>query len=211
MSFIVSKKSFLFFALASALFFSCKKEGDDNLEGRPEEIIDDKHVALDNQYGISAIFPINEWTNSLMDTFPLVTHPYYDPYRSNAIFTARLEDKNENGGYDSEMYFYRFFEKADNSSEAEAYTTKYYKNMYEAFKGLYYTNISNIEPVQVGRAPYEAQYFEVQRDPSQGGGIEHVYLIYNNKTIYGVNIHLTKDKEENLSYFTDILKTLKLE
>lgn len=211
MSFIVSKKSFLFFALASALFFSCKKEGDDNLEGRPEEIIDDKHVSIDNQYGISAIFPINEWTNSLMDTFPLATHSYYDPYRSNAIFTARLEDKNENGGYDSEMFFYRFFEKADNSSEAEAYTKKYYSNMYEAFMGLYYTNISNIEPVQVGRAPYEAQYFEAQRDSSQGEGIEHVYLIYNNKTIYGVNIHLAKDKEENLSYFTDILKTLKLE
>ncbi len=210
MSFIVSKKSFLFFALASTLLFSCKKE-DNILDGKPDEIIDNEHVALDKQYGISAIFPINEWTNALMDTFPLVTHEYYNPYRGNAIFTARLEDKNENGGYDSEMYFYRFFEKANNSSEAEAYATKYRSNMYDAFKGLYYTNISNIEPVQVGRAPYEAQYFEAQRDPSQGGGIEHVYLIYNNKTIYGVNIHLAKAKEENLSYFTDILKTLELE
>lgn len=209
MNFKISAKSFLFLALAITLLFSCKKEDDDFLEGDPTQIEDPDHNALTGQYGINALFPKEGWTNSYLDTFPEIMHSYYDKYRSNAVFAARKEDKIGDLGFDSEMYLMRFYMPASSASEAKEIAKDYKSYLYDAFP--YYQNVSNIEETKIGRDNYEASYFEAQRTPEYGEAIEHVYIIYNNKTLYGVNVLLAKDKEEALDEFLDILKTLKLD
>lgn len=208
-----SKQSFLFLAFACTLLFSCKKEDDDNIQGnvRPEDVVDEDHVALTGLYGIHAIFPAEGWTNSYLDTFPEVMHEYYDKYRSNAVFAARVEDKIGDLGYDSEMYIMRFYMPVESQEKAKEVAKDYRSHMYGAFEGLYYSNISTIETTHVGKKEYEASYFEAQRTESLGESVEHVYIIYNNKTLYGVNILLAKDKEEDLDEFLEILKTLELD
>ena len=75
---LFTRKSFLFLALASTLLFSCKKEDDNTLNGRPEDILDKEHVVLNDMYGITAIFPVDQWTNTYMDTMPTNPDRYFD-------------------------------------------------------------------------------------------------------------------------------------
>lgn len=206
-----SKKSFLLLALLSMFMFSCKHD-DQDPETDPN-LIDSTHVTLENKYGIVATFPTGEWSNSYMDTFPTSKDAYYDEFRSQAIFTGRIADvveKNGKKGYDSGMYFMHFWAAPNSEEEAEAFITKYRKYMFTELVGSYYANITEIEKVNVGAQEYEANYFEAERSTA-GGGKEYVYIIFHNKELYGVNIWLKAGKEENLSEFQDILKTLKLD
>ncbi|MBR3519284.1 MAG: hypothetical protein IKN77_04105 [Paludibacteraceae bacterium] len=212
---LFTRKSFLFLALASTLLFSCKKEDDNTLNGRPEDILDKEHVVLNDMYGITAIFPVDQWTNTYMDTMPTNPDRYFDGYRYNVICASLLSDNNpsESGEprYATTIYFMRFHETMESKEAANSYIQSYKKKMYDDLKNIYYTEVSEPTDTILGKENYTATHFTARRGNDVKEGTEDVYLIYKSPRLYGITIKLDDDmREASLSKCMDILPTVSI-
>ncbi|MCR5496461.1 MAG: hypothetical protein K6F48_01315 [Paludibacteraceae bacterium] len=213
---LFSKRNILFLALASTLFFSCRKNDDDEtFNGRPENIIDKEHVVLNDMYGITAIFPIDQWTNTYLDTMPTNPSSYFDGFRYNAICASLLSDnQQEEGGtplYATTIYFMRFHEKLDNKEAADEYINTFKKKMYNDFIGYCYTEIIDKADTTLGKGNYTATHYIARRGIEFKEGMEDIYLIYKSPRLYGILIKIDDDmRESSLSKCMDILPTVSI-
>ncbi len=218
MKFKISQKHILLLALSCTLFFSCKKddEDDETLNEKPEEIIDKDHVVLNDRYGITATFPIDQWTNTYMDTMPADKNSYFDGFRYNAICASLLCDNMSEEGdtiprYATSIYFMRFHDSIPGQTACDEFIKTYKKKMYDDLKGVYYEQVTEITDTIIGKSAYETKHFVATRGYSLKPGMEDVYLIYQNQRLYGVNIKIDKDlEEESLKKCTDILETISI-
>lgn len=211
----ISKKAILFLALSSTLFFSCKKdEEDDQFQGDPTELKDSTHVMLNDKYGITAIFPVGEWTNDFIDTMPTDPNHYFDNYRYNAVCASLLKDsvinpKDSSVAYLTTIYFRRFLTPINSEEESEEYVNNFKKDMHDAYKGVYYTEIGDIKDTIIGSKDYKASYYIAKRGAMVESGYEYVYFMYYNQTLYGAAIKVDDaNVETSLQDCFDILPTI---
>lgn len=203
------KLSIKYLLLIIPIFFlnSCKEE--DTLEGDPQDVIDENHVLLNDKYGITAVFPKGEWSNSYIDTLP--QSDFYKDYRYSAVYTGYYNDtlmKGETPIYPTGIYFMRFHEKVE-PTEFDAFAQEFRSYVYEQFLEAYYKEVSSISDTLIGA--YPALKFTADRGIKVGDGYEEVLLFYHNSTTYGVTI-ITSDEnyEESYPICQDIVSTIKL-
>lgn len=209
-----TKKRLLFLALASTLFFSCKKDNDETLDGDPSKIKDKEHVVLKDVYGITAIFPVNQWSNTYLDTMPENPNPYFDGFRYNAICVSLNEDNQQEEGetpmYATSIYLMRFHKTFEEKTECYEYIGEFKKRMYDDLKGIYYTDVIEHADTTIGREGYQAYHFTAKRGGKNiKDGEEDIYLMYKKPTLYGVLIKIDDElREASLKKCTDILPTV---
>lgn len=188
--------------------YSCK-DGPETLEGEPQDIVDENHVLLNDRYGITAVFPKGEWSNSYIDTMPEAD--FYKDYRYNAVYTGLYSDtvsKDNKPFYPTGIYFMRFHEKID-PSQFEQFASEYKSFVYDQFLEAYYHSVSPISDTIIGE--YSALKFVADRGINVGEGYEEVLLFYHNSTTYGVTIITSDEKfEESYPKCQDIVSTIKL-
>ena len=199
---------FIFLLLSLFFIYSCK---DDNgtLEGEPQDIVDENHQLLDDRYGITAVFPKGEWSNSYIDCLPQDIN--YKEYQYSAIVAGLYADSLMVDGipnYPTTIYFMRFHNELD-PAQYENFVLDYKDNFYDAFVGRFFYEISQVTDTTL--ADYPAKRFIADRGIDKGDGYEEVFLMYHNKTTYGVTI-VTSDKNHEESYpkCADIVSTVKL-
>lgn len=188
--------------------YSCKDE-EGTLEGDPQDIIDENHVLLDDRYGITAVFPKGEWSNSYLDTLP--QSDFYKNYQYSAIYTGLYSDtimKDDAPLYPTGMYFMRFHKKID-PSEFDDFAKEYKEYVYNQMLEAYYNEVSAISDTTIGG--YSGVKFVADRGINVGDGYEEVVLFYHNSRTYGVTI-ITSDEKFDDSYpkCQDIVSTIKL-
>ena len=211
---LLSKRNILFLALASTLFFSCRKNDDTN-DGRPEELIDKEHVVLNDMYGITAVFPVDQWTNTYMDTMPTDKNSYFDGYRYNAICASLLSDNQQEGDeaprYATTIYFMRFHQTLDDKEAADNFIKSFKKRMYDELKNYYYTEITEHADTTIGKGSYTATHFSARRGNEVKEGSEDVYLIYKSPRLYGIIIKIDDEmKEASEKKCQEILPTVSI-
>lgn len=219
MKFKISKKHILLLALSCTLFFSCKKDDDDEetKNEKPEELVDKDHVALNDRYGITAVFPIDQWTNSYMDTMPESKNKYFDGFRYNAICASLLCDNEAKEGdsasyFATSIYFMRFHDTIPDQEACDKFIMEYKKRMYDDYANvfnMYYEKISDISDTIIGKGNYKAQHFVATRGRGIEPGKEYIYLIYQGQRLYGIDIKIEDAKaEESTQKCMDILPTI---
>jgi len=214
---LFSKKNILFLALTSVLLFSCKKDDDDEtLNGKPENLVDKEHVALNDKYGITAIFPVDQWTNTYMDTMPTNPDKYFDEIRYNAILASYLNDnaQTEEGGepkYLTTIYFMRFHNTFDDQASCDEFIKKYKELCYDNVMGAFYTDITQKADTTIGKGNYKATHYVAKRGLNVTDGIEDIYFMYKKPRLYGVLIKIDDERiESSFQKCLDILPTISI-
>lgn len=187
-------KRFLYLLISLSLFlcYSCKKDGDETLEGDPSELVDDSHVKVDSRYGITAICPTGEWTNQYNDTCPEASRDYYKDYLFNRVTLAYKGDSTVSSSgsvsFPTAIYLMRFHYIPTSQADAENFMKGYKETCFDAFEDYYYVqdSISDFETTSLNG--YEAKYFTAKMGVYVASGTQEIYLMYENGRVYGVDL-----------------------
>ncbi len=177
---------FIFFLAFAFSFASCQKD-EETVEGNPSELVDEDHVKVDSRYGITAICEKGEWTNQYLDTCPspkVDPTGYYEQYRYNQVTMALCADSVSSGLYATSVYLLRFHRSFGTSAEAVAFMDDYKSNVFDAFVGGYYSEVSDFEE-GVALNGYNARRFTVS---FLSGGKQEFYMIYKNSRVYSAGL-----------------------
>lgn len=209
-------KNFLFFCfcLSALSLTSCSEEpGEEgrDYEGRPEDIVDDDHVKVENRYGIIAICEKGTWGNQYCDTMPEASRDYYKDYLYNQVALSYKPDTLM-GGVSSAtaVYLMRFFKQTDSVEVAMKFMEDYRDDVFCAFEGLYYSEITPLESTKLNG--YDAYRFTVKMSEDLvKDGVQEYYLMYHKKRIYCAGYSISASSSENAKEICEeVLNTVKL-
>ncbi len=211
-------KRFLYLLISLSLFlcYSCKKDGDETLEGDPSDLVDDNHVKVDSRYGITAICPKGEWTNQYNDTCPEESRDYYKNHLFNRVALAYKGDTvtQTNGAvmFPTAVYLMRFHYVPTSQSDADEFMKGYKETCFDAFEDYYYVqgSISSFETTSLNG--YEGKYFTAKMGVNVASGMQEIYLMYKNGRVYGVNLSYLDSfsTEVGIENARSIMKTISI-
>jgi len=196
-----------------AVFYSCKKDDDGTYDVRPEDIVDENHVKVNDVYGITVVCPKGEWTNNYQDT--LKTAARYAEFIHSNIALSLIEDTariNQEIAYPTFVNLMRFYYRPISNDDAVDFMIRYRTTAYEDLLTADFSDVTEMRDTTING--YAGKYFKATIGGSRSSytGNRDVYLFYYNGTAYGVVVNVLDEfaSEQSYAKCNEIVSTLSL-